>query len=138
MVNGTVAECILGTASGAISCTSDESLKTDIRPVERALDKLQAIRGVYFKWIRDVESKPGQDVKQYLGVIAQEVEKQFPEVVTTNPADGKKMVDYASLIAPTIEAIREQQAEIKSLRADLVRLRNLFCSEHPHHEACNR
>lgn len=135
-VNGTSNTCILGDGAGATSCTSDCTLKTDVRPIDHALDKLQAVRGVYFKWIKDVESSKSHEAKQYIGVIAQEVEKVFPEMVTTNPADGKKMVDYATLIAPAIEAIKAQQVEINLMKRDLATLQKLVCADHPHHEGC--
>ncbi|ELE9011575.1 hypothetical protein RM345_000494 [Enterobacter cloacae] len=45
------------------------------------------------------------------------MEKVYPELVKTE--DGKKQVDYQKLVAPLIEAVREQQNEIKALKADV-------------------
>jgi hypothetical protein len=50
-----------------------------------------------------------------MGVIAQEVEKQFPEAVTTN-ADGYKAVSYTELVPALIEAIKTLKAEIDELK----------------------
>ncbi|MHB8903913.1 MAG: hypothetical protein ACYC40_02330, partial [Patescibacteria group bacterium] len=44
--------------------------------------------------------------------IAQEVEKVFPELVTGQ--EGSKAVQYGNLVAPLIEAVKAQQAEIKN------------------------
>jgi len=55
-----------------------------------------------------------------LGLIAQEVEKVYPELVTTS--NGSKAVQYGNLIAPLIEAIKAQQAQITALEA---RIRSL-------------
>ena len=53
-----------------------------------------------------------------MGLIAQEVEEIFPEVIGTGP-DGMKGINYAALIAPLIEAMKQQQVQIDRLRADV-------------------
>jgi len=47
------------------------------------------------------------------GLIAQEVEKVFPEMVKTISADGYKGLDYPKLIPVLVEAIKEQQTQIE-------------------------
>jgi hypothetical protein len=74
-------------------------------PVDRdATAKIQQLRGVSWEWRDDApeeaKEQPG------LGVIAQEVEKVFPELVETTP-EGLKRVEYSGLIAPLIEAVKE-------------------------------
>ena len=97
--------------------TSDLRLKTDIHPVENALDRLLSINGVEFKWKKDG--------REDMGVVAQNVATVFPNVVHTNGA-GIKSVEYDSLVAPIIESIRELKAkndglssEIKDMKAKL-------------------
>ncbi len=80
--------------------TSDAALKKDIAPVENALDKISQLNGVSFQW----KDKP-TDHRKHIGVLAQEVEKIFPESVYGQ--EGAKGVDYPSLIAPLIEAVKE-------------------------------
>ena len=58
--------------------SSDERLKDNIKPIEDALEKIQKIRGVEFDWNDKQETFTGHDT----GVIAQEVQKVLPEVVT--------------------------------------------------------
>ncbi|MBW6492286.1 MAG: tail fiber domain-containing protein, partial [Lentimicrobium sp.] len=91
---------------------SDINLKKNVQTLEHSLDKILALRGVSFNW-RDTNQKS-------LGLIAQEVEKVYPELVTTS--NGSKAVQYGNLIAPLIEAIKAQQAQITALEA---RIRSL-------------
>ena len=89
------------------SHTSDIRLKTEIHPVRHALEKLLSIRGVEFEWKKDGRGD--------MGVIAQNVEKVFPNLVQTHP-DGFKSVEYDALIAPVIEALRELKTDNDKLR----------------------
>ncbi len=92
---------------------SDRRLKEEIFPVENALEKMGELRGYRFKM------KDSGEVKY--GVIAQEVEKVFPEIVH-EAAGGYKMVDYMGLIGPMIEAIVELKKENESLKAEIGKL----------------
>ena len=72
---------------------------------------VRRLRGVSFDWADDpLAPRPGPD----LGVIAQEVEEVFPELVVTDPR-GYKRVNYIGLIAPLIEAVKELDARIQTL-----------------------
>lgn len=82
---------------------SDARLKTDILPLENASEGIACLQGVTYRW-----SDPHASQELQLGLIAQEVERCFPEVVTTDPR-GYKSVSYARLVAPLIENAKEQQ-----------------------------
>jgi hypothetical protein len=56
---------------------------------------------------------------QRIGFIAQEVEKVIPELVFTNEVDGYMGVNYAEMTAVLVEAIKEQQQLIETLKAEL-------------------
>ena len=86
---------------------SDETLKTNITTVNNALEKLSQIRGVTFDW------KDGRDHERHMGVVAQDVEKVAPELVSQPQGTNMKGVFYGGLNALTIEAIKEQQKEFK-------------------------
>ena len=91
---------------------SDENLKKDITIVSDAVSKVEALKGVTFKW----KENDGESA----GVIAQDVEKVLPEVVkTVNNPDGNtyKAVNYAGINSILIEAIKELSARIKVLEA---------------------
>lgn len=94
---------------------SDRSLKKDVKPLAGSLSKILNLEGVSFTW-----KKSGD---RNIGLIAQDVEAVYPELVVTNPATGLKSVEYGNLVAPLIEAIREQQREIDFLRSALDDLR---------------
>jgi hypothetical protein len=107
----------LDLAGGCMTGTtcSDRSLKTDIRPLpsdRSALAKVLAMQGTTFQW----RSQRG---KRAIGLIAQEVEKVAPEVVSTSPTDGQKGISCTGVEALLVEAIKAQQREIEELRASL-------------------
>jgi hypothetical protein len=72
---------------------------------------VRQLRGVSFDWRED--GPYGQEGAD-LGVIAQEVEQVFPELVKTDDR-GYKQVNYIGLIAPLIEAVKELDARVQAL-----------------------
>jgi hypothetical protein len=101
--------------------TSDRRWKKDIKTLDNSLDKIAALRGVSYLWrVDDFPNKNFSDGTQ-LGVIAQEIETVFPELVHTDKK-GYKSVQYSNIVAPLIEAIKTlkhqneaQQDQITSL-----------------------
>jgi hypothetical protein len=89
---------------------SDRSLKTAIKPISDSLEKVLQLQGVSFDW-KDT-GKPS------IGLISQDVEKIFPEIISTDN-QGLKSIEYAKLVAPLIEAVKEQQKEIEALRIEI-------------------
>jgi hypothetical protein len=101
--------------------TSDERLKKDIVKIEDALEKVRWLKGVEFTWnkdvitgLTDVGPKPDRDV----GLIAQDVEKVFPQAVLDRE-DGYKAVDYTRLVPVLIEAVKELSYRVNILEAEL-------------------
>ena len=88
----------------AFNQSSDARLKTNIQTFPDALQVVNQLRGVTFNWKKDGIPSAG--------VIAQEVEKVLPSAVTTDSKTGMKSVEYSQLMAPMIEAIKEQQNQI--------------------------
>jgi hypothetical protein len=93
--------------------SSDKNLKTNITPIENALDKVLSLEGVEFDFISGVNC--GYLKKHQIGLIAQDVKKVIPEVVGKNN-DGTLGVSYQHLVAVLVEAIKEQQKEIEELK----------------------
>lgn len=93
---------------------SDKRLKTDIQPLENALDKVLALDGVSYRW--DLDAKPGASEEREIGFLAQAVADVFPEL-TRRDDEGWMAVNYASFAPIFVEAIQEQQTEIDDLRA---------------------
>ncbi|WPU64940.1 tail fiber domain-containing protein [Peredibacter starrii] len=97
-----IADVPVCTSSGCTS-SSDRRLKKDIHPLENSLLKITQLQGVEYYYI---DAKKFGKQRQ-VGVIAQDVEKVFPEVVKTDSKTGFKSVAYDHLVAPIIEAIKE-------------------------------
>ncbi|WP_394660373.1 tail fiber domain-containing protein [uncultured Chryseobacterium sp.] len=95
--------------------TSDRRFKKDITPIYNATEKLNQLNGYTYTW-RDRKEFPGQALGEGkdMGVIAQEVEKVFPDAVMTNK-DGYKSVNYNALIPVLIEALKESNRKIQAL-----------------------
>ncbi|MEP3377489.1 MAG: tail fiber domain-containing protein [Ekhidna sp.] len=93
---------------------SDARFKRDIVAIPEALAKILAIRGVnYFFRSEEFQSYQFSDKKQY-GVIAQELKKVFPELVSKGK-EGYYRVNYEQLIPVLVAAMQEQQEQINSL-----------------------
>jgi len=88
---------------------SDLRLKENVNTLQNALEKINRLRGVSFEW-----ADKAKDEREHMGLIAQEVEEVFPELVGVDE-DGNKVVAYIDLIAPLIESVKELKAENDSL-----------------------
>ncbi len=98
--------------SGSWNPLSDVRLKTNIRTLTNALDKVTKMRGVSYNWI---DPERGTDIN--IGVISQEVESVYPELVDTN-SDGFKHVTYDRLGPILLEAIKELKTQNDILRTE--------------------
>jgi hypothetical protein len=96
--------------------TSDIRFKENINPIDNALEKLDQIGGYTFDWKTEEELVSLHGFKGHdVGVIAQEIEAILPEVVTTRDS-GYKAVKYEKIVPLLIQAIKEQQEQIKELQ----------------------
>lgn len=100
---------VAGKIQGELVSPSDQRHKQNIHSLKNALTKLQGLRGVSFKWKDNTQNADPQ-----IGLIAQEVEKVLPELVSTD-SDGYKSIAYGKLTAVLVEAIKEQQLQIERL-----------------------
>jgi len=100
-------------ASG-IFTTSDIRFKTNITPIPDALKKVAGLRGVSFDWNEAFrKSRPQQkEWRREIGLIAQEVQKELPELVTADK-EGYLALDYGRMSAVLLQAIKEQQKIIE-------------------------
>ena len=99
------------TVTGVVTANSDVRLKSNIRPIENALDIVCSLQGkLYTK----------EQVDDQVGFIAQEVEEVLPSVVHTDDSEEKmKSINYASMVALLTEAIKQQQKQIDELKEKL-------------------
>ena len=97
--------------------SSDRRLKKNIKSLGDAVEKITKMRGVTFEWKNDKKMGKGKRI----GLIAQEVEKIAPEVVS-HPKDGMLSIRYRDLTGLFVEAIKEQQDQIKTLEKKIKKL----------------
>jgi hypothetical protein len=106
--SGASAGALHYTSDGTLTTnTSDVRLKTNLQPLENTLNKLLGINTYTFNWIDETD-------RVDLGMIAQEVEQIFPNLVFTNNVDGYKGIHYDKFSSILTKAIQEQQAIIET------------------------
>jgi hypothetical protein len=88
---------------------SDFNLKTNIKSIDNPIEKVMQLNGVTFTW-----KESNQDS---IGVIAQEVENVFPELV--RQSETHKSVNYNGLIGVLIEVVKDQQKQIDELKSKI-------------------
>mgnify|MGYP001283310058 CR=1 FL=1 len=96
-------------------------ISKEINPLNGCLDKLLGLNGVSFRW-KDLPDIVGEPGKKDMGIIAQEIEKVFPEVVHESAyespdGDKYKTVAYDKLVPVLIEAVKELSARITALES---------------------
>ncbi len=101
---------------GGWTVASDARLKQNVEPLSDALDLLLQLRGVRFEW-REPD-KMGSFSGSQFGLVAQEVEKVFPEWVTKD-RDGYRELTLRGFEALVIEALRELKTELEELKSNL-------------------
>jgi hypothetical protein len=104
--------------SNAWTVSSDARLKKNITPIDGALEQLLALNGVTYQW-KDPASQ-GNMAGTYTGMIAQDVEKVFPEWINED-ARGYKTLTVIGFEGIVVEALRDLRAE-KDLEIDELRI----------------
>ena len=105
------------TASGDVIAFSDKKVKTNIKTIDNALEKVSKLRGVSYNRT-DIDDKSDK-----IGVIAQEVKEVLPEVVSYDDEKDLLGVDYGKMAGVFIEAIKELKAEVNSLKQEIKELK---------------
>ncbi len=106
------------TSTGDITAfASDERLKTNIEPIEGALNKVLSLSGFTYNFNELGESLGFYTKDRHVGVSAQQVQAVLPEAVAPAPVNGDYLtVKYEKLVPLLIEAIKELKAEIDELK----------------------
>jgi hypothetical protein len=90
-------------------------LKKNVKPLSGALDELLLLKGVTFEWKNPEQHE--NHIGPQMGVIAQDVEKVFPQWVRETEAGFKNVdPDARTVLALTVESIRSLKTENDSLR----------------------
>jgi len=115
------------TAFGSMSSISDRRIKENIEPIEPVIEKIKNV-GVY-KYNKITAPEAYKDRKE-IGVIAQEIQKEFPDLVNEETVDPEKTygldtilsVDYEHLTAVLLKGMQEQQDQIDSMKKQIEEL----------------
>jgi len=101
-----------------VAGASDSRLKTNVKVLDSALDKVKSLRGVSYEWTED--SNMGSGVKKY-GLIAQEVQKVIPDMVRErSKGDGMLALSYTEIVPWLIEAIKELSSGATRVNSQVV------------------
>jgi hypothetical protein len=101
---------------------SDARMKANVAKLGNVLDKLDAIRGVSFERIQLGAPTARAEQRRDIGVIAQEVERVFPELVSVHGHENNKAVNYSGLAGVLIEAVKELKAQNETLQSRIAAL----------------
>ncbi len=101
--------------SGNLTNISDQRYKTNVQTLSGSLSKVSSLRGVSYQFNQSGFPEKNFDDKTHLGFIAQEIQKIFPELVSTDQ-NGFLAVNYVGLIPVLVSAIQEQKSTIDSLK----------------------
>ncbi len=111
------------TLNNSNNMLSDISVKRDITQIDQALDKINQLKGYYYYWKSNSQTKSRQ-----VGFVSQEVEKVLPEIVSKRN-DGLLEMDYSKITPLLLESIKELDAKVKSIQLTSDLLRNSFSQE---------
>ncbi len=100
------------------TCSSDLRLKEEIRGFDSILERYVQLEPVFYKWRSEEFPELHLGTSEISGLIAQNVEQLFPELVAYDE-DGFRQINFSAIDFYTIQAIKEQQEQIDSLQAQL-------------------
>jgi hypothetical protein len=103
--------------TGTIGACSDFRYKKDFSAIDNPLNNVLKMNGLHYYWKTEEFKDHDFTTSRQIGFIAQEVEKIFPELVLTD-ANGYKSVDYSRLTPILVEAMKEQNQQIESLKKE--------------------
>jgi hypothetical protein len=123
-----------GYTAGGVFTPSDKRLKSNIIPIDNSLQKLSLLNGRHYTIStksKNIEGQITEKSKEQYGVIAQEIEAVFPEMVSEkaifmNSGDETlyKTVDYNQLVPVLLEAIKELNNKVNALEKEVEMLKS--------------
>ena len=93
---------------GSVVEASSIMYKENVKQIESPLEKITKLRGVEFDYKKTKEHS--------IGMIAEEVNEIFPELVAKNEDGDVTAMSYTRITAVLLEAVKELSAEVKELR----------------------
>jgi hypothetical protein len=113
VLDGNSVGVVKGAGAQSWSAFSDRTLKTIHYVMENNLSKLESISPIYYSFNNFA------DDKNRIGLIAQEVQEHFPELVEVEPMSEKLVLDYTGLIPVLLGAIKELKNKVENLEKQL-------------------
>jgi len=110
--NGNIEADRLYAVNTSTASSSDIRHKKNIKSLDSQLDKVKQLNPVEYEW------KDKREEGKIIGLIAQEVQKIYPNMVVTGKDDYLFLV-YPNLIVPLIKSVQEQQDQIEALQAQI-------------------
>lgn len=120
-IDGTVIVNGSGIYSGTWTQSSDIRYKKNIRNLYGSIESLKKLKGVKYELDQDSFPEKNFESGTQIGMIAQDVEKVFPELVKTD-SEGYKSIAYQNMVSILIEAFKEQQKQIEYLNEKVATL----------------
>jgi len=109
----------INATSTSISAISDQSLKENIRDLDKGLETINALQPRRFDW----KNGDGNDI---MGFVAQEVENVLPELVHEykyTEEENKLSLKMGDMVPPMVKAIQELSAQVTELKAEVAALK---------------
>lgn len=100
---------------GTITSSSDRNLKTNIKPIDTVLDKIDKINCITYNTREDINNKVPIPVN-YIGFIAQDFEEHFSELLRRESVDSFYSLDYTRVTVLLMQCIKELKKEIIELK----------------------
>lgn|GEM_PF-4915213 len=128
--------------NGVTATLSDGSLYNDIRPINstKAIETLMQLNPIEYKFNnRDTihygyTNKSREFMIYHYGLIAQEVEKYFPNLVY-EAGDGNKAINYIEIIPLLLQAIKDLQYQINEISESNTHLQSRINQKHTHNDS---
>jgi len=129
--------CLKNNNGGTIvgTCSSDLRFKQKLVPFGPVLQSLTRLQPKYFFWRAQEFPEKNFGVAREAGLIAQEVERVLPELVSEDE-QGYKLVDYSKLPLMLLQAVKEQQSLIQTQQQQIDGLKKLICRKHRRAAVC--
>lgn len=100
-------------AAGAITAFSDKRYKENVRPIVNAIETIEKLNGVSYTR-RDYERLAEAKGTRHIGLLAQDVKRVLPEIVTYDDFNDKYGINYGGLVALLVEGMKEMRTEYMS------------------------
>lgn len=115
--NGATVMGAFNDATGAYTATSDRRLKKDFKDLYFSWDNFMAMKPLTYKYKQD--NKP----TTYIGMVAQDVEKVYPELVTYHEDNDVYHMDYSATGIVAIKGVQELKKELIILASENKKLK---------------